>query len=94
MRARANQRARAVSGLGVGLTDRAQRQSTGEGSGSGRLGLHRTVEVSYVLIKSRPLDLGWMPEIQRPATGHGCGGAARPRDEVSPEIRGTATAGL
>jgi hypothetical protein len=60
----------------VGLTDRAQRQSAGEGSESGRLGLHPMVEVSSILIKSRPPNLGWTTEIQRSATDHGCGGAA------------------
>ena len=66
----------------------------GEGSGFGWLGWHGTVEVSFVLIEFVPSDLGWTPEIQRSATGHGCGGAARPHGEVSPETRGTATVGL
>jgi hypothetical protein len=72
----------------VGLTGRAQRQSAGEGSGSEWLDLHRTVEIRLVLIRSRPPDLGWTSEIQRPTTGLGCGGVARPRGEVSPETRG------
>jgi hypothetical protein len=49
------------------VTGRAQRQSAGEGSGFGRVGVHRMVEVTSVLIKSRPLDLEWTSEIQQPA---------------------------
>jgi hypothetical protein len=78
----------------VGLTGRAQRQSAGEGSGSERLDLHRTVEIRLVLIRSRLPDLGWTSEIQRSATGLGCGGAAPPHGEVSSETRGAATAGF
>jgi hypothetical protein len=55
---------------------------------------NQTVAIRLVLIKPRPLDLRWTSEIQRPATGHGCGGVARLRGEVSPETRGTATVGL
>jgi hypothetical protein len=52
---------------GVGLIGRAQRHDAGKGNGPERLDLHRTVEIRSVLIKSRPPDLGWMSEIQRPA---------------------------
>jgi hypothetical protein len=62
--------------------------------GSERLDLHRTVAIRSVLIKPRPPHLEWTSEIQRPTTGLGCGGAARPHDEISPETRGTATTGL
>jgi hypothetical protein len=68
--------------------------SVGEGSGSERLDLHQTIEIILVLIRSKPPDLEWTSDIQRPAVSHGCGGAARPRGEVSPETRGTATVGL
>ena len=78
----------------AGLTDRAQQQSVGEGSGSEWLVLHRTIVIRSILIKSRPPDLGWTSEIQRPATGNGCSGAALPRGEVSLESRGTTTIGL
>jgi hypothetical protein len=78
----------------IGPTGQAQRKSVGEGSGSKRLDLHRMVEIRLVVIRSRLLDLGWTSEIQRLVTGRGCSGAARPRGEVSPEMRGTATVGL
>ena len=53
----------------------------GEGSGSGRLGLHQTVEVRLVLIKSWQPDLGWTSEIHRPArSGWRVLGAAVPLD--------------
>jgi hypothetical protein len=78
----------------VGLTGWAHRQSAGEGSRSERLDPHQTVEIILVIIRSRPLDLGWTFEIQRPVTGLVCGGTARPHCEVSPETRGIAKAGL
>jgi hypothetical protein len=49
------------------LTGGAQGQSAGKGSGSGWLGLHRTIEVRLVLIKSWQSDLGWTSEIHWPA---------------------------
>jgi hypothetical protein len=53
-----------------------------------RSDLDRAIGIRSGLVKSRPPDLGRTPEIQQPVIGHGCGGAARPRDEVSPETRG------
>jgi hypothetical protein len=44
-------------------------------------------------IRFRPLDPRRMPEIQQPVAGHERGGATRSRGGVSPEMRGTATAG-
>jgi hypothetical protein len=78
----------------VGLIGQAQRQSAGEGSRSERLDLHQTIVIRLVLIRSRSPDLGCTSEIQWPTTGLGCGGTARPRGEVSLEMRGTTTAGL
>jgi hypothetical protein len=56
-RARADARRALTGGLGVPATGGRSNgpgpaQSAGEGSGSGRMDLHRTVEVRSVLIKS------------------------------------------
>jgi hypothetical protein len=56
--------------------------------------LDRAAGIRSGLIKSRPPNLRRTPEMQRSATSHGYGGAARSRGEVSPETRGTATVGL
>jgi hypothetical protein len=95
MQAWADQRARVVSGLGRdGLTGRPQLQGAGERVRGEQSDLDLAVGIRSVLIKSRPRDLGWTSGIQRPAAGHGCGGAIGPRGEVSPETRGAATIGL
>jgi hypothetical protein len=67
---------------------------TGEGESEERSDLDRRAKIRFALIKSKLLDLRRTPEIQQPATGHGCGGTARSRGEVSPETRGTTTTGL
>jgi hypothetical protein len=89
-----------TGGLGVSTTQgRADRPdpatgARGEGESEERSDLDRRAEIRSGVIKSRPLDLRRTPEIQRLATGHGCGSTAGSRGEVSPETRGTATAGL
>ena len=63
------------------LTDGAQGHSVGERSGSGRLGLHQTVEVRLFLIKSWQPDLGWTSKIHRTTrSGWRVLGAAAPLD--------------
>jgi hypothetical protein len=66
----------------------------GEGERGEQSDLDQKAEIRSALIKSKLLDLGRTPEIQRLATGRGCGGAGRSRGEGSLETRGLITARL
>jgi hypothetical protein len=87
--ARADQRDRVVISLGRdGLTGWPQLQGAGERVRGERSDSNLAVTIISILIKPRLPYPGWTPEIQRSAVGHGCGGATRPRGEVSSETRG------
>jgi hypothetical protein len=94
-RARGPERTDATDRRGRGVSESGRADQLGPAAGAQvrgereeRSDLHQRAKIRSTLIKPKPLDLGWMPEIQRPGAEHERGGAARSRGERSPKTRG------